>query len=159
MLNRLERQRDYYAGALMAIIGVLAGYVATTYDIGSLRAMGPGFFPLVLSVLITCLGIAIAATGGRSARARAYGAAAHGHRVGVDLRGWTAIFGAVLAFIAAGYFAGMAPATFACVFIAALGDRQNTWKSAGLLALGLTAFAVVVLAWGLQVQMPILKGL
>lgn len=159
MLNRFERQREYYAGALMTVIGVLAGYVATTYDIGSLRDMGPGFFPLVLSVLITGLGVAIAATAGRTARARAHSATAPGHLVGADLRGWAAIFAAVIAFIALGYFAGMAPATFACVFIAALGDRQNTWKSAGLLALGLTAFAVVALAWGLHVQMPILKGL
>lgn len=158
MLDLLERQREYYAGALMALVGALSGYKATTYDIGSLRSMGPGFFPLALSVLITVLGIAIAATGHRGAPAEAHPALAHGHRVRVDPRGWTAIFAAVVAFLAAAHFAGMAAATFACVFIAALGDRQNTWKSAALLALGLTVFAVVVLAWGLHVQMPVFKG-
>ena len=159
MPNRFEQQREYYAGALMTFVGVLAGYTATTYDIGSLGHMGPGFFPLVLSVLIAGLGLAIAATGRRSAAAPAPAATAHGQRVHFDLRGWTAIFVAVIAFIALAYAFGMAPATFACVFIAALGDRQNTWKSAALFALGVTVFAVLVLAWGLQVQMPIIKGL
>jgi len=157
MMKRLERQRDYYAGALMVFVGVFAGYVATTYDLGSLREMGPGFFPLILSVLIAGLGVGIAATGGRS-QGEAYGPMAHGHRVGVDLRGWAAIFAGVVAFIALGQYAGMAPATFACVFLSAIGDRQNTWKSAAVLALGITIVAVVVLAFGLRVQMPIIKG-
>lgn len=158
MLKRIDRHRDYYAGALMTLIGVLAGYVATTYDLGTLREMGPGFFPLVLSALIAALGVAIAATAGKPTPEDAYGPMAHAHRVGVDLRGWSAILAGVVAFIALGAWAGMAPATFACVFISALGDRQNTWRSAALLAFGLTAFAIVVLAWGLRVQMPIVKG-
>ena len=158
MLKRLEKQRDYYAGALMTFIGVLAGAVAATYDIGTLHEMGPGFFPLVLSTLVAALGIAIVATAGRGEAREAYGAMAHAHRVGVDLRGWSAILAGVVAFITLGYYAGMAPATFASVFIAAMGDRQNTWKSAGALALGLTLFAVVALAWGLRVQMPVFKG-
>ena len=157
MMKRFERQRDYYAGALMILVGVFAGYVATTYDLGSLREMGPGFFPLILSVLIAALGVGIAATAGRT-EGDAYGPMAHGHRVGVDLRGWAAIFAGVVAFIALGHYAGMAPATFACVFLAAIGDRQNTWRSAATLALGITIVAVVVLAFGLRVQMPIIRG-
>ena len=157
MMKRFERQRDYYAGALMILVGVFAGYVATTYDLGSLREMGPGFFPLILSVLIAALGVGIAATAGRT-EGDAYGPMAHGHRVGVDLRGWAAIFAGVVAFIALGHYAGMAPATFACVFLAAIGDSQHTWRSAATLALGITIVAVVVLAFGLRVQMPIIKG-
>ncbi|MDE2364921.1 MAG: tripartite tricarboxylate transporter TctB family protein, partial [Hyphomicrobiales bacterium] len=132
---------------------------ATTYDIGTLREMGPGFFPLALSILIAGLGVAIVAGAGRAQPQDAYGPMAHAHRTGADLRGWTAIIAGVVAFIGLGAFAGMAPATFACVFIAALGDRQNTWKSAAVLAFGLTIFAVVALAWGLRVQMPVFRGI
>lgn len=158
MLNRIEKKRDYYAGALMMLVGVLAGYQATTYDIGSLREMGPGFFPLVLGVVLAGLGIAIMATAGHAAAAELYGPLAPANRTAADWRGWSAIFLAVICFIALGAYAGMAPATFACVFIAALGDRQNDWRRASLLALGVTAFAILVLAWGLRVQMPIFRG-
>ncbi len=140
----------------MMVVGAIAGYIATNYDIGTLREIGPGFFPLVLSVLLVVLGLAIMATGGQTATAaEPQGPAVHGNRVGPDWRGWPAIFLAVIAFVVLADFAGLAPATFACVFVAALGDRENDWKSAALLALGLTIFAVVVLAWGLQVQMPV----
>lgn len=157
MMKRLERRRDHYAGALMILVGVFAGYVATTYDIGSLSEMGPGFFPLVLSVLIAALGVGIAASAGGT-EGEAHGPMAHSRRVGVDFRGWAAILAGVVAFIALGRYAGMAPATFACVFLSAMGDRQNTWKTAAALALGLTVFAVVVLAFGLRVQMPVIMG-
>lgn len=157
MQKQFVRQRDYYGGALMMLVGCLAGYVASTYDLGTLSEIGPGFFPLVLSVLLVCLGVAIAASAGKT-EGEAYGPMAHGHRVGVDLRGWAAIFAGVVAFIILGAYAGMAPATFGCVFLSAIGDRQNTWKSAALLALGITIVAIVVLALGLRVQMPIIKG-
>lgn len=160
MQKRLVRQREYYAGALMMLVGGVAGYMATTYGMGDLNEIGPGFFPLVLSVLLVGLGIAIVATAGQTAdEPQAHGLMAHSNRVGPDWRGWTAIFLAVIAFIVLGKYAGLAPATFGSVFIAAMGDRGNTWKSSGLLALGLTAFAVVVLAWGLRVQMPVFGGL
>ena len=156
MLRALQKKRDYYAGGLMMVVGAIAGYIATTYDLGTLHEIGPGFFPLVLSVLLVVLGLAIMATAGRSSTMAApHGPALHGDRVGPDWRGWPAIFFAVIAFVVLADFAGLAPATFACVFLAALGDRENDWKSAALLALALTAFAVVVLAWGLQVQMPV----
>jgi hypothetical protein len=40
-----------------------------------------------------------------------------------------------------------------------LGDRTNNWASSGLLALGVTVFAVVVMGWGLRVQMPVFGSL
>jgi hypothetical protein len=151
-----QNKRDYYAGGLMMIIGAIAGTIATTYDLGSLRGIGPGFFPLVLSVLLVVLGVAIMITATQPASAAGRrGPAVHGDRLGPDWRGWPAIFLAVIAFVVLADFAGLAPATFACVFVAALGDRDNDLKSAALLALGLTVFAVVVLAWGLEVQMPV----
>lgn len=158
MLKAIDRQRDFYAGGLMILVGVFAAYVATTYDIGSLADMGPGFFPLVLSVLIAGLGVGIATGAGNPQAQEAHGPMAHANRTGADLRGWIAILAAVVVFIFLGNFAGMAPATFACVFVAAMGDRRNSWKTSGILALGVTIFAVLVLALGLRVQMPIVKG-
>jgi hypothetical protein len=48
------------------------------------------------------------------------------------------------------------PATFAIVFISALGDRHNTFLSAATLALTMTAISVVVFWWLLKVQFPLL---
>jgi ABC-type amino acid transport system permease subunit len=149
-------RREYYAGGLLILIGLIAGYVATTYELGTLADLGPGFFPLMLSVLLVVLGLATVATAKRAA-AMPEGPApmGHGDRTGPEWRGWSAIILAVIAFIVLANYAGAALATFACVFIAALGDRRNTVRTAALLAAGLAIFATVVLVWGLRVQMPI----
>jgi hypothetical protein len=42
------------------------------------------------------------------------------------------------------------------VFIAALGDRNKTWRSVLILSTVVTAFGVILFSYFLQVPMPIL---
>ena len=153
-----RKQRDYYAGALMTFVGIGAAIQATRYDLGSLKSMGTGAFPLGLSILLTLLGIAIAGTAGQGAagpeKVEAHGLT-HGNRTGPDWRGWGAILASVLLFVVLAQYAGLAPATFSCVFVAAMGDRENTWKGALLLASGVTIFAIGLFHYGLHVQIPV----
>ena len=58
-------------------------------------------------------------------------------------------------FIVFGRYFGMAPGTFACVFIAALGDKDATWRGTIILATVVTVFGVSLFAYFLQVPMPI----
>ena len=48
-------------------------------------------------------------------------------------------------------------ATFAIVFISALGDRRNTVKSAFLLAAAMVVVCLIVFSWGLQLQFPLFR--
>ena len=54
-----------------------------------------------------------------------------------------------------GEYCGLLAATFAVVFISALADRENTWRSALLLAGVMIAVCIVVFWWALQVQFPL----
>ncbi|TJZ76902.1 tripartite tricarboxylate transporter TctB family protein [Paracoccus hibiscisoli] len=48
-------------GAALALTGLaVAGYAWVSYDMGSLRRMGPGFFPVTLGMLLAGLGAVIA---------------------------------------------------------------------------------------------------
>jgi hypothetical protein len=49
----------------------------------------------------------------------------------------------------------MAPGTFACVFVAAAGDRTQTWLSLLVLPTVVTIFGVALFSYFLQVPMPI----
>jgi hypothetical protein len=51
----------------------------------------------------------------------------------------------------------MAPATFACVFISARGDKTATWKSSFLLALGVTFFGCLLFSYVLKVPFPLFR--
>lgn len=70
-------QRDYYDiiwGGILALLGLgVAAYAATHYDFGSLRRMGPGFFPVLLGIALAALGTIIAVPAfGRTAEARPF---------------------------------------------------------------------------------------
>jgi len=150
-----SHRRDYYAGALMMLVGGGAAYVGSHYQMGSLTKMGPGYFPTVLGVILAIIGIIIAGSA-------VYAPASDGAeapRVRPDWRGWLCITAAALLFIGLARYAGLVAATFVCVFIAALGDRENSWKEGALLAAGVTVFGVLLFAFVLHVQIPIFGGM
>jgi len=149
-MTRFARDRDYYAGALIALIGAGAIYEGSQYGIGTLSAMGSGFFPVALGVGMVLLGGAMAAI-------RAPAPADHAAAT-PDWRGAAAITAAVVLFVALANTAGLAPAIFACVFVGALGTRSTTTKEALLLAAAVTVFGVLLFSYGLKVQFPVIRG-
>lgn len=149
--------KDYYGGALLVVVGASVAYVAQGYSIGTLAHMGPGYFPCALGVLIALCGVMIALGARRKPGGESEAAlVGHNHQI-PDLRGTVCIVLGTVAFYFFGEWFGLVPATFAIVFISALGDRGNTVVQALVLSLAMVAVAVVIFWWALQVQMPLLK--
>lgn len=145
-------KRDYYGGALMVLCGLLAAQDSRHYTIGTLRQMGPGYFPLALGILLIVLGIIIAGTAGSGADDKEHEQYPHN-----EWRGWFCVIAGPVLFMILGKFGGMAPATFACVFVSALGDRKTTPKAALALAAGITVFGVILFSYFLQIPMPVFQ--
>jgi uncharacterized membrane protein YhdT len=147
-------KRDYYAGALMLLLGVGAAVTGTDYKFGTLARMGPGFMPVVLGVLLAFLGILIAGT--------ALGSSEDDDKKFLPDNpqwfGWGCILAGPILFIILGQYGGMIPAVFACVFVCALGDKTATYKSSFLLALGITVFGVLLFHYVLSIPFPLLRG-
>lgn len=142
--------KDYYGGVLMILLGLGTALKGANYQVGTLARMGPGFFPAAIGVLLAFTGILIAMGGiGKTRDDTEKG-------LPPEWRGWICIVGSVIAFIVLGMYTGLLPATFAIVFISALGDRKNTIKAAALLSLAMTAIAVIVFWWALQLQFPLI---
>jgi hypothetical protein len=144
-------RRDYYGGALMVLIGAVAINEGRHYPLGTLQRMGPGYFPVMLGALLVLLGILIAGTASTGITEEQE-ALPH-----AEWRGWLCIILGPALFILLGHAFGLLPATFACVFVAALGDRETTWKGAAILSAGVTVFGILLFSYGLKVAMPILK--
>jgi hypothetical protein len=151
--NLLTQKKDYYAGGLMTLIGVGSVLEARHYNVGTLFHMGPGFFPIILGVVMTFLGILIA------------GVAAMASAVDDDQlimpkpewRAWLCILAGPILFIILGNLGGLIPATFACVFVSALGDRDSTLKGSLILATAVTVCGVALFSYLLQVSIPMLR--
>jgi hypothetical protein len=89
--GRMKRyHNDYYAGALMLVIGLGAIYEGLRYKIGTLSKMGPGFFPVAIGAVLALLGVLIA-LGARSAAP-----AAEDKHLPAEWRGWFCIVDALL---------------------------------------------------------------
>jgi len=150
-------KKDYYGGALMVIVGLAAAYAGYGYRVGELAHMGPGFFPVALGLLLAFIGLLMVISA-RGQQPAPEAAVSHGHPAGLpDLRGCVCIVLGILAFLLLGEYGGLLPATFAIVFISALGDRDNTLREALLLALAMMAIAVVVFWWALSLQLPLFQ--
>jgi hypothetical protein len=154
-------------GALVMALGIGVAVVARGYRLGSLRRMGPGYFPLLLGLLLIVTGALILLGGWRSPAPRGTASpaiappappiGAPGAGGAIDARGAGAIVAGLVAFAVLGRWGGLLPASFACVFLSALGDRRNRPLTAAALAAGMTVVALLVFHLVLQVQLPLLR--
>lgn len=152
-MRNFLRKRDFYAGSLMILFGLVMALKGPAYRLGTLMHMGPGFLPTALGVILICLGIAIAAP----AFALPEGEDEDILPEHPEWWGWGCILASPLAFILFGTVGGLAPATFACVFVAALGDKTATLKSSAILASIITVFGVALFHYLLQIPMPVFE--
>jgi hypothetical protein len=150
----IASRQDVLGGLLLIGIGVGAVAEGSTLSVGHLTQMGAGYFPIVLGCILAGLGAILLVGGLVPGR---IGPAGDTTFVRPDWRGCGAIVGGLLAFLIVGWRFGLAPATFACVFVAALGDRTATFTSSFLLALGVTVFGVLLFAYVLKVPFPVFR--
>ncbi|MEY4267683.1 MAG: hypothetical protein RIS90_2218 [Pseudomonadota bacterium] len=52
----IKSQKDFFSGLLFTAVGVAFAWGATKYSIGTGARMGPGYFPLMLGILMAVLG-------------------------------------------------------------------------------------------------------
>ena len=152
MRSFLKHKRDFYAGGLITLFGLVAAVKGPGYGTGTLMRMGPGYMPTVLGVILILLGVTIAGTALATP-------ASDDERLLPDHPQWFA-WGCILAgpilFIILGNLFGLLPATFACVFVSSLGDREASLKASVVLAAGVSIFGVFLFSYVLQISMPVL---
>jgi hypothetical protein len=56
---KIKSQKDFFSGLMFTVVGAAFAYGATSYSIGTGARMGPGYFPLLLGVILAVLGAII----------------------------------------------------------------------------------------------------
>lgn len=142
----MRDRADLAGGLVLAVLGAaVAAYAALHYDIGTLRRMGPGFFPLGLGALLAVLGGSIA-----------FGAApAQSDKSRIALPELAAILTAILVFALGLERLGLVLTTALTVLIAsAAAPRAGLlWRVA--LAVIITAISVVIFKLALAMTLPL----
>jgi putative Ca2+/H+ antiporter (TMEM165/GDT1 family) len=145
-----RQKKDVYSGLAMVLLGLFAAHVASGYDIGTIRRMGPGFLPIWLGIILAVVGFLITISALRSESQTS----SDEWRL-PDPRGSICIIAGLMVFIASAGRVGLVPSSLALIFISAMGDREQTLKSAALLAIGVTLFGVVVFSYALSLPFPL----
>ena len=52
----IKSQKDFFSGLMFTAVGVAFAWGATKYSLGTGARMGPGYFPLMLGILMAILG-------------------------------------------------------------------------------------------------------
>ncbi|MDF1480639.1 tripartite tricarboxylate transporter TctB family protein [Extensimonas sp. H3M7-6] len=55
----IKSQKDFFAGLMFMAVGVAFAWGASSYQIGTGARMGPGYFPLLLGVLLALIGAVV----------------------------------------------------------------------------------------------------
>lgn len=153
----LKNQKDFYAGLLFTLVGSAFGWGALDYQVGSSARMGPGYFPLMLGVLLALLGAVMML---RAAMAQPDAAQAIGPWAWKPL---VAIIAANLLFgVALGGLPGLKlPALgliggiYLLTFVACLAGERFRFKEAALLATALAALSYLAFVLVLKLQFPV----
>lgn len=149
MKTGLFGSRDFLAGLVFVLIGVLAVAVAGDYPVGTAMRMGPGYFPTVLGGILVLLGAWVMARGLRS-----------GERVKGEW-GWKPLAFIALAFVLFGLLMprfGLVPALAAALLASALGGREFRTKEALVLALVMSTLTALLLLYVLKMPYPLIAG-
>jgi hypothetical protein len=56
---KIKSSKDFFSGLMFTVVGAAFAYGATSYTIGTGARMGPGYFPLLLGIILALLGAAI----------------------------------------------------------------------------------------------------
>jgi hypothetical protein len=153
---KIKSQKDFFAGLMFLVVGLGFAWGATTYNIGTGARMGPGYFPLLLGILLAVLGLAIVLEA-------LVVETEDGEKVGKI--GWKPLFFIIAANVAFGVLLGGLPsiglpamgliaAIYALTFISSLGGDTFNLKEVTILAtlLAVVSYFTFVYALSLQFQ-------
>lgn len=145
---RIRNSRDFWGGVLFVAFGALFAYFATSYEVGSGARMGPGYFPVILGVLLAVLGVIVA-----------WGSTVSTNSVTeLDSVGWRELFmvlGAVAIFALLLPLLGMVISVALLILISAMADYQFSWKETLISIVVLVIMSYFVFVKGLELQFPV----
>jgi hypothetical protein len=136
----IRSQKDFYGGLTLAVVGAAFALGAREYPTGTTASMGPGYFPLILGVLLVVLSAAVTLRSfGKRDSAEDVGAVAWKPLAYVVAANF--LFGILLEGLAPIGLPpmGLMPAIFALVLVASLAGSEFKLREALVLAVVLAA--------------------
>ena len=145
-MSRVKDQRDFWSGILFIAFGCAGLWIGRSYAVGTLVRMGPGFFPMMMSV--TLVGI------GGFLLARSLVVAGEPLER-IALWPQLLILGAIIAFGLLIERVGLAVAVMAVAAVSGIAAQGLRWFELIALALAMSALSVALFVYLLGQPIPV----
>jgi len=142
----IRSPKDFWAGLLFIAIGTGAIAVGSNYPLGTAARMGPGYFPLILGIMLIVLGAIIAF---RGMRVPGEPIPAWRWRPTLVVLGTVVVYGILIGIL------GVAISTVLMIVSASAASHEFRFRESVISGFLLSALAVGVFVIGLGVQLPI----
>jgi hypothetical protein len=155
-VTRIKSEKDFYSGLLFMAVGIAFAWGATNYKIGEAARMGPGYFPLMLGILLAIVGLVVTFMALTVETE-------DGDKVGKFA--WKPLFFIILANLLFGVmlgglpsiglpYMGLVAAIYVLTFVAAMAGEEFDFKEVLILATLLAALSYVAFIALLKLQFP-----
>ena len=145
---KIKSQRDFWSGLMFLVVGIVFAIGARYYSLGNSAHPGPGFFPLLLSVIMAILG-AVVIFKALTIEAE------DGDPIGdIAWRPLIVIVAAITFFGMALPRLGMVVTIPLLIIITSFAGDEFHWKGVLLNGVVLTLGSWVIFVWGLKLIIP-----
>jgi len=131
--------------AVLALTGIGVAVQGSSYQIGTLTAMGPGFLPVALGVCLILLALVLGSAELRVAPEK---------ELAFPLRPVLWVGGGILAWVLLIDVLGFFPASIVQLLFSSLALQQQGWRSIAMLVIGMTLVSYIVFVTLLGVPVP-----
>lgn len=153
----IKNQQDFWSGLMFIVVGGAFAIGAQNYTVGTAARMGPGYFPMLLGIILAIMGAIILF------KSLTKGVAGGGK---IGKWAWKPLFYVILANLLFGALLagipslgiphmGMIVAIIVLTFVAALGGDEFKFKEVLILSIALAIGSYVAFIWGLNLQFPV----
>ena len=149
---KIKSQQDFFSGLMFLVVGLAFAYGATDYSMGAAARPGPGYFPLILSVLLAILGAIVVFT---SLTIEVEGGDPVGHiawRPLIIIVVAITLFGALLPRL------GLVITVPVLIVVVSWAGEEFKWLGVAINSVVLTVFSWLVFVKGLGLTIPVWPG-
>ena len=153
----MKNSKDFYAGLLFTGVGGAFAWGALDYQVGNSARMGPGYFPLLLGLMLALLGAVMMLRAALSQADRLDAIGPWAWKPLVAIIAANLLFGVALGGLsglklpALGLMAGI----YVLTFVACLAGERFKFKEAALLATALASLSYLAFVLLLKLQLPV----
>lgn len=154
---KIKSQKDFFSGVMFTVVGVAFAWGASTYNVGSGARMGPGYFPLLLGIVMAAIGLGIMFSGLTVETEDGEIIGKWAWKQVIYILGANLAFGVLLGGLPSiGVPAmGLIIAIYALVIIASLAGSEFDFKKVLVLATVLAIGSYIAFIWALKLQIQV----